>query len=169
MTEAFTTPELRLVEAWLDEELALQDALIARLEELQGLLVKSDLAALETHLVGSSDLLTQMEDIDRRRRKIFQGVLSRRGLMPGKGSLKRLADFAAPADRGALTTRVGALDAAARRVRLLNNRNGMLARSALELTEDFVRRLFLVPAGAQTYDPRGRKTTRPEMILDRSL
>ncbi len=168
-TMTFEIGELRVIEAWLDEEFGLQEMLIERLRTMQSFIVKSDLAGLERYLVESTEILERMEAIDRRRRKIYGSILAWRGLAPGQGSLRRLADFAPPADRAAIEDRVERLHDAARQVRLHNNRNGMLARSALELTEDFVRAMFLVPAGAQTYDPKGRMKARPELILDRSL
>ena len=161
--------EAQLVIAWLDEEIKVQEALSDRLLQMQNHIVSNDVAALERHLVESQGELDRLESLDRRRRKIHSAVLARHGVVAGPGSISRLVEMAPPERRVELGERVERLRGSSRRVRLLNNRNGMLARNLLELNEEFVRRLFQSPAGTQTYDPSGKTRVQPQRILDRSL
>ncbi len=139
------------------------------LSNMEQHIVKHDVGALEGHLVSTSDVLSRMENLEERRGKILSHLLRAANLRVGKGVIDRLVELAQPSIRDELQSLRGELKTAGYTVRSRSNRNGLLARNAIEINDEIVRGLFAVDAKATVYDRNGGKTRHSELILNRSI
>lgn len=161
--------EAGLLTAWLREELDLQRELVSALDDIGGRIVAQDPEGLEEVLVEQNSTIERMEGISTRRQRMLGHLLVRVGLEASEGCVDRLITYAPTETRERLRALHHEVCECARRVRRLNNRNGMLIRQTLRMNENLVRSMFSADLGASTYTADGRTTTAADVILDRSI
>lgn len=165
----FEEAESGLLTAWMREELDVQRGLEVALAALGERIVAQDPGGLEAVLVEHRATVDRMESVAARRQRMLGHLLVRAGLDVEEGCVERLIAVMPEETRERLGELHRDVREAARRVRRLNNRNGMLIRQTLRMNEGLVRRMFSAETGASTYTADGRTTTAADIILDRSI
>ncbi len=161
--------DAQLLRTWFIEEAGLQEELSGMLSDMENHLVSHNVRSLENHLVTSSSVLGRLEILDKKRSKILSHLVRAANLRAKKGVLAHLVDLAPANRRKELETLLAALEDSGSSVRARSNRNGLLARKAIDINDELVRGLFAVDAKTATYDRRGGTTRHSEMILNRSI
>lgn len=149
---ALTTAEAEVLAAHVGEEAATQESLRVLLERQERCLVAQDLVDLSACLADASPLLDRLEDLTRRRARMFAALGKRLARDPGELRFSDLAALAEPPDRTRLADALAKLRAALQSVARQNARNRALVHTGVEFNQAVVRAVFGGEPAARTYD-----------------
>lgn len=134
--------DVDLLMAWMEDETTLQQELLLVLQAQREALRVQDMPGLEACLKGASPLLARLEELTRRRLRVFTAVGRRLNMGADRIRLTQLESITLPQDRERFSTARSALVVALEAIRAVNRANAAVVRCGLDLHRAIVHTVF---------------------------
>lgn len=154
-----TEPEASVLDSHLLEETDAQQKLLLLLSRKERALVTHDLKALTECLASASPILDRLDELTRRRARLFTNLCRPRGLPDMGTRFSALIELAPESMQASLQRSLDGLKSALRAIETQNRRNHLLVKVGLDVQASMVRAIFGRDQGSVTYN-RGAASSR---------
>ncbi|MSR75878.1 MAG: hypothetical protein EXS14_10465 [Planctomycetes bacterium] len=155
--------EIDLLVAWMEDETALQQELLVVLETQREALRVQDLPALEACLKGAAPLLSRLEEMTRRRLRVFTSVGKRLNMGADRIRLTQLEGMTLEEDRARFSVARANFVAVLESIRIVNRANSAVVRCGLDLHRAIVQTVFGGGVEPVTYTRNAKSSSLPSI------